>query len=112
MLFDELIAWTAVQAKLQTTTVLRIVQVLLWHSDGKGQITAYASNNNGCADVASQDLYLAAHSGATSLCDGQAAALPAVASPILKSQRQILCRSLVHLLICTSLIGLEDNCNL
>uniref|UniRef100_A0A3B4TL30 Uncharacterized protein n=1 Tax=Seriola dumerili TaxID=41447 RepID=A0A3B4TL30_SERDU len=115
-LFEEMghgeIKYDSVQAELQTPVVLRKVQVVLRHADGKGQVAANAPDDDGSADVTGLNLHLPAHSRATTLVNGQAAALTTAASPILKSQRQILSGGLVHLLICTAVIGLEDHCDL
>uniref|UniRef100_A0A665WTW6 Uncharacterized protein n=1 Tax=Echeneis naucrates TaxID=173247 RepID=A0A665WTW6_ECHNA len=112
VLLDELVAWAAVQAELQTPVVLCVVQVVLRHADGKSQVAAYTPDDDGSANVTGLDLHLPAHSGAATLHDGQAAALAAAASPVLKSQWQILSGGLVHFLICTAVIGLKDHCDL
>uniref|UniRef100_A0A4W6BYK8 Uncharacterized protein n=1 Tax=Lates calcarifer TaxID=8187 RepID=A0A4W6BYK8_LATCA len=109
VLFDELVPRATVQTELQTATVLRKVQVVLWHADGEGQVAAYAPNDDGRADVTGLNLHMPAHSRATSLYNGQAAALTSTASTILKSQRQILSGGLVYLLICTAVVGLKDH---
>uniref|UniRef100_A0AAQ5ZRY0 Uncharacterized protein n=1 Tax=Amphiprion ocellaris TaxID=80972 RepID=A0AAQ5ZRY0_AMPOC len=95
VLFDELVSRAAVQTQLQPAIV-----------------AAHAADDDGGADVPGLYLHLPAHSGAASLSDGQAAALAAAASPILKGQRQILSGGLVHLLICTAVVGLENHCDL
>uniref|UniRef100_A0A8C2W817 Uncharacterized protein n=1 Tax=Cyclopterus lumpus TaxID=8103 RepID=A0A8C2W817_CYCLU len=112
VLFDELVARAAVQAELQTAVVLREVQGVFWHADGKGQVATHAPDDDGSADVTGLYLHLAAHPGAAALHDRQAAALAATAGPILKGQRQIFCGGLVHLLIGAALEGLEDHSDL
>uniref|UniRef100_A0A8C4F8E0 Uncharacterized protein n=1 Tax=Dicentrarchus labrax TaxID=13489 RepID=A0A8C4F8E0_DICLA len=109
VLFDELVTWAAVKAELQAAIVLRKVQGVLWHADGKGQVAAHTSDNDGGTDVTGLYFYLPTYTRAAALYDGKAAALAATASPILKGQRQIFCGGLVHLLICTAVVGLEDH---
>uniref|UniRef100_A0A3Q3FQH8 Uncharacterized protein n=1 Tax=Labrus bergylta TaxID=56723 RepID=A0A3Q3FQH8_9LABR len=74
VLFDELVAWAAVQC-------------VLWHADGKGQVAAHTADNDRGTDVAGLYPHL------------PAAALAATASTILKCHWQIFCGGLVHLLI-------------
>lgn len=109
VLFDELVVRAAMQAKLQPAIVLREVQRILWHADGKGQVAAHTPDNDGGADVAGLDLHLPACSRAAPLYDRQAAALTAAACPILKGQGQVFSGGLVHLLICTAVVRLEDH---
>uniref|UniRef100_A0A3Q1JV49 Uncharacterized protein n=1 Tax=Anabas testudineus TaxID=64144 RepID=A0A3Q1JV49_ANATE len=89
VLFDELVARAAMQTELQATIVLR-------------KVAAHTPDDDGSADVAGLYLHLPAHSRTTSLYDGQAAALAAA----------ILSSGLVHFLICTAMVGLEDHSTL
>uniref|UniRef100_A0A3Q0SHF1 Uncharacterized protein n=1 Tax=Amphilophus citrinellus TaxID=61819 RepID=A0A3Q0SHF1_AMPCI len=85
VLFDELVARAAVQ------------------------VAAHTPNDDGGADVMGLYPHLPTDSRATSLCNGQAITFTTTASPILKSQGQIFSGGLVHFLICTAMIGLEDH---
>uniref|UniRef100_A0A3P9BIA0 Uncharacterized protein n=1 Tax=Maylandia zebra TaxID=106582 RepID=A0A3P9BIA0_9CICH len=69
-----LVAWAAVQG-------------VFWHADGKGQVATHAPDDDGGANVTGLYPHLPTDSGATSLCDGQAATFTATASPILKRQK-------------------------
>uniref|UniRef100_A0A3Q3DPZ0 Uncharacterized protein n=1 Tax=Hippocampus comes TaxID=109280 RepID=A0A3Q3DPZ0_HIPCM len=66
------------------------MQRVLGHSDGEGQVAAHAAHDYRCADVTRLDLHLTPRSGAAALRDGQAAALAAAASTVLKGQWQVI----------------------
>lgn len=109
VLFDELVAWAAVQAELQVAIVLWKAQGVLWHADGEGQVAANAADDDGGADVAGLYSHLSAHPGAAALHYSQAATLATSACSILKGEGQILCGRLVHLLIRAAMIRLKDH---
>uniref|UniRef100_A0A8C7VM97 Uncharacterized protein n=1 Tax=Oncorhynchus mykiss TaxID=8022 RepID=A0A8C7VM97_ONCMY len=84
VLLDELVARASVQTELQPTVLLRKVKGVLRHADGKGKVAAHPAHYYGRPDVAGLDLHQAAPGA-------------------------VLCGGLVHLLLRTAMVRLEDH---
>uniref|UniRef100_A0A8C8VIC8 Uncharacterized protein n=1 Tax=Pelusios castaneus TaxID=367368 RepID=A0A8C8VIC8_9SAUR len=109
---DQLILWAAVQAELEASALLREVQGLLRHADGKGEVAAHLADDDGATDVMGLDLNLA---GVGLFQDAQAAGTllpPSGSCAIAECQRQILCGRLINLLLRAALVALKDQCDL
>uniref|UniRef100_A0A673XLQ0 Uncharacterized protein n=1 Tax=Salmo trutta TaxID=8032 RepID=A0A673XLQ0_SALTR len=79
-----LVARASVQTELQPTVLLRKVKGVLRHADGKGKVAAHTAHYDGRPNVAGLDLHQAAPGA-------------------------VLCGGLVHLLLRTAMVRLEDH---
>lgn len=119
-LVDAFSTGAAIQTELQILGGIVGLSQLLWDPNSQGQVSAQLANNYRYANVACMQLHMAP---GAALRDPQSPDLPGrtiwssrnmdgVATahgPIIKGCGEIVCNRLVDPLVCTTLIGLEDD---
>uniref|UniRef100_A0A3B3QVF3 Uncharacterized protein n=1 Tax=Paramormyrops kingsleyae TaxID=1676925 RepID=A0A3B3QVF3_9TELE len=111
VLLDELAPRAAVQAELQLAALLCVVQHVLRHADGEGQVPRHLPHDDGSADVPRLDLHVAAARPGP-LRHPQAAHLASAPRAVQEGHRNVLGGGLIHLLLCAATERLKDHSDL